>query len=318
MSLRKKHAKHTFEDRLPYFLAFLIPMLIMIGVFAGKSIYPFGDKSFLRTDMYHQYAPFFMDFLEKLKHGESLTYAWEIGLGSNYTALIAYYLSSPFNLLLLVFPSSLIVEFMTYLIVLKIGLCGFTMAWYLGKRNHTNHIGIAFFGICYALSGYMAAYSWNIMWLDCLWLAPLILLGLERLVKENRPFLYCITLGLAILTNYYISIMLCIFMFLYFICLIIMLPHVTLKQFLIKCGRFALYSLIAGGLGAILLLPAAHALMGTASASSTFPKTLTSYFSVFDMLARHLVDVECEIGLDHWPNLYSGVATLLFLTRRRS
>ena len=66
MSLRKKHAKHTFEDRLPYFLAFLIPMLIMIGVFAGKSIYPFGDKSFLRTDMYHQYAPFFMDFLEKL------------------------------------------------------------------------------------------------------------------------------------------------------------------------------------------------------------------------------------------------------------
>ena len=313
MSLRKKHAKHTFEDRLPYFLAFLIPMLIMIGVFAGKSIYPFGDKSFLRTDMYHQYAPFFMDFLEKLKHGESLTYAWEIGLGSNYTALIAYYLSSPFNLLLLVFPSSLIVEFMTYLIVLKIGLCGFTMAWYLGKRNHTNHIGIAFFGICYALSGYMAAYSWNIMWLDCLWLAPLILLGLERLVKENRPFLYCITLGLAILTNYYISIMLCIFMFLYFICLMIMLPHVTLKQFLIKCGRFALYSLIAGGLGAILLLPAAHALMGTASASSTFPKTLTSYFSVFDMLARHLVDVECEIGLDHWPNLYSGVATLLFL-----
>ena len=33
-------------------------------------------KSFLRADMYHQYAPFFMDFLEKLKHGESLTDAW--------------------------------------------------------------------------------------------------------------------------------------------------------------------------------------------------------------------------------------------------
>ena len=73
--------------------------------------------------------------------------------------------------------------------------------------------------------------------------------------RRNRLFLYCITLGLAILTNYYISIMLCIFMFLYFICLMIMLPHVTLKQFLIKCGRFALYSLIAGGLGAILLPP---------------------------------------------------------------
>ena len=160
----------------------------------------------------------------------------------------------------------------------------------------------------------MAAYSWNIM------LAGLPVAGTADSPRPGAlgereppvPVLHS-RWGLAILTNYYISIMLCIFMFLYFICLMIMLPHVTLKQFLTKCGRFALYSLIAGGLGAILLLPAAHALMGTASASSTFPKTLTSYFSVFDMLARHLVDVECEIGLDHWPNLYSGVATLLFL-----
>lgn len=310
MSLKKKY---TFEERLPLFLAFIIPILIMVGVFAGKSIYPFGDQSFLRTDMYHQYAPFFMDFLEKLKKGESLTYAWEIGLGSNYVALIAYYLSSPFNLLLLILPSSLIIEFMTYLIVLKIGLCGLTMSWYLGKRHNTRHMGIAFFGICYALSGYLAAYSWNIMWLDCLWLAPLIFLGLERLVKEDKPFLYCITLGLAIFTNYYISIMLCIFMVLYFVCLMIMLPKQPFSRYLVKFGRFTLYSLIAGGLGAVLLIPAAYALMGTASANSTFPTTMTSYFSIFDMLARHLVDVEVEIGLDHWPNLYCGVASLLFL-----
>ena len=31
------------------------------------------------------------------------------------------------------------------------------------------------------VSGYMAAYSWNIMWLDCIWLAPLIFLGGHRL-----------------------------------------------------------------------------------------------------------------------------------------
>lgn len=310
MTLKKKH---TMEERLPLILAFVIPILIMIGVFAGKSIYPFGEKSFLRTDMYHQYAPFFNDFLVRLKEGGSLTYAWDIGLGSNYIALFAYYLSSPFNWLLFFLPQSLIIEFMTYLIVLKIGLCGFTMTWYLRKKFRTNNPGMAIFGICYALSGYMAAYSWNIMWLDCLWLAPLILLGLERLVKENKPFLYCVTLGLAILTNYYISIMLCLFLVLYFICLVILLPKQSLRQYLIKIGNFALFSLIAGGLAAVLLVPAAYALMTTASADTTFPSAMTSYFSIVEMLARHLVDVEVEIGLDHWPNLYSGILVLLFL-----
>lgn len=73
----------------------------------------------------------------------------------------------------------------------------------------------------YALSAYSAAYSWNIMWLDCIVLIPLIMLGLEKLVDENKCYLYCISLGLCIFTNYYISIMVCISVCLYFIVLMI-------------------------------------------------------------------------------------------------
>jgi len=306
-------SKYTFEERLPYLLAFFIPVLLMIGVFVGNSIYPFGQKSFLRTDMYHQYAPFFQTFLRKLKAGESLTYAFEIGLGSNYVALIAYYLSCPLNLLLLVLPEKFIVEFMTYSIVLKIGLCGLSMAIYLNSKSMKRNIGLAFFGISYALCGYVAAYSWCLMWLDVIWLAPLVLLGLERLVRDHKPLLYCITLAVSILTNYYISIMLCIFLVLYFICLMIIKPSRSLGDWLSEICMFGFFSLVAGGIAAVLLIPAAYALMGTASANSTFPSTLTRYFSVIEMLARQLVDVECEEGLEHWPNIYSGIITLVFI-----
>lgn len=72
------------------------------------------------------------------------------------------------------------------------------------------------FACAYAFSGYVAAYAWNIMWMDCILLAPLILLGLERLVKENRPTLYYVTLAVSVLSNYYISIMICIFLVLWF------------------------------------------------------------------------------------------------------
>ncbi len=292
--------------------AFVVPVVIMLIIFVQRGIFPFGEETFLRTDMYHQYAPFFSEFQYKLTHGGSLLYSWDVGMGVNFSALYAYYLASPFNWLLLLCPKGLVIEFMTYQIVLKIGLSGLSMAYYLRKHCETNDFGVAFFGIFYALSGYMAAYSWNIMWLDCIILFPLIVLGLERLVKDGKGMLYCLTLGLSILSNYYISIMTCIFMVLYFIALLVLDEDMHWEKFIGRGFQFAVYSLLAGGLSAVVLLPEIFALQMTASGDFNFPKTFTQYFPIFDMIARHIGNVETEIGLDHWPNLYCGVAVLMF------
>ena len=284
----------------------------MIIIFAQRGIFPFGEESFLRTDMYHQYAPFFSEFQYKLTHGGSLLYSWDIGMGVNFAALYSYYLASPLNWLIILCPKKFIIEFMTYMIVVKIGLSGLAFSWYLRRHFKTVDFGIAFFGIFYALSGYMAAYSWNIMWLDCILLFPLIMLGLEKLVQEKKCILYCITLGLSILSNYYISIMICIFMVFYFMALLILEGRKPWKEVLINVVHFAVYSLLAGGLAAVVLLPEIYAMKMTASGDINFPQTFSSYFSIFDMIARHLPAVETEIGLDHWPNIYCGVAILIF------
>ena len=258
--------------------AFLIPVVIMLIIFVQRGIFPFGEETFLRTDMYHQYAPFFSEFQYKLKSGGSLLYSWDVGMGVNFSALYAYYLASPFNWLLILCPKNLVIEFMTYQIVLKIGLCGLTMAYYLRKHCRTNDFGVAFFGIFYALSGYMAAYSWNIMWLDCIILFPLIVLGLERLVKDGKGILYCLTLGMSILSNYYISIMTCIFMVLYFIALLVLDEDMHWEKFIGRGFQFAVYSLLAGGLSAVVCLPEVFALQMTASGDVSFPKTFSQYF----------------------------------------
>ena len=292
--------------------AFVIPMVIMLLIFVQRGIFPFGEETFLRTDMYHQYAPFFSEFQYKLTHGGSLLYSWDVGMGVNFSALYAYYLASPFNWLLILCPKGLVIEFMTCQIVFKIGLSGLTMAYCLRKHCCTRDFGVAFFGIFYALSGYMAAYSWNIMWLDCIILFPLIVLGLEHLVKDGKGMLYCITLGLSILSNYYISIMTCIFMVLYFIALLVLDEEMHWEKFIGRGFQFAVYSLLAGGLAAVVLLPEIFALQMTASGDVSFPKTFSQYFPIFDMIARHIGNVETEIGLDHWPNVYCGVAVLMF------
>ncbi len=322
----KNKKKITFNKL--YLFAFLIPTVIMLVIFAIREIYPFGDRSFLHIDMYHQYFPFLVEFYHKLKNGESLFYSWNTGIGSNFLALYVYYLASPTNWLAIFCPEGHLMEFITYMVVLKTGLCGMTFAVYLRKHFHTETYAILFFSTFYALSGYMAAYSWNVMWLDCIVLAPIIILALEKLVEQGDGRLYCIMLGLSILSNYYLSIMICIFLVLYFIVLLVAKnPHkqdnsralaipfsARFQNFYVKAViRFGVYSLLAGGIAAILLLPEVAALRFTEFSDVNFPKTIKSYFSVIDMLARHCFNVTVETGLDHWPNIYCGVAVFLLL-----
>ncbi len=292
------------------FLSFLIPSGIMLVLFAINQIYPFGDRSFLYSDMYHQYMPFFSELLHKVQNGENLSFSFQVGIGSNFLALYGYYLASPFHIFSLLFPESGLMEFMSYLIVLKIGFAGLTAFVYLQKHFRTKDCGALFFSCFYALSGFMAAYNYNIMWVDCVVLLPLIVLGLERLVEEGRCGLYCAMLALSIFTNFYISIMICIFLVLYFIILL-----VTVKggKRLRSIGCFVLFSLLAGGMSSVLLIPEVCAILETDFGDMDFPAKVESYFSVLDMLARHCMCVSAERGLDHWPNIYCGSAVLMLI-----
>ncbi len=288
--------------------AWAIPTVIMLAIFFIKSIYPFGGRSFLYMDMYHQYMPFFSEFYDKLREGGSLAYSWNVGIGSNFLALYVYYLACPLHFLGALVPKAHIMEFLSYLVVCKVGLCGLTACLYLQRHFHTRSFSCVLFSCFYALSGFMAAYNWNIMWLDPVILLPLVLLGLERLVKEGRCGLYCVALALSIYTNFYLSIMVCIFLVLYFLVLLF-----TEKRSVKILGNFALFSLLAGGMAAMLLVPEICALLATDFGHSSFPAEVKTYFSVLAELARHCMCVSAERGLAHWPNIYCGVAAFLLV-----
>ena len=251
-NMKKMISRMVSHRSFPYVMAFLMPFIICVVICIGNGVYPFGDNCILHIDMYHQYCPFFTEFLHKLRTGGSLQYSWNLGLGSDFVSLYAYYLASPLNFLIVLCPKHYVIEFMTILVLAKIALCGLTFFLFLkyhfhliGKDSklHKNQVIPALvFSTAYALSGFVAAYSWDIMWMDCILLFPLIMVGLEKLVREQKPGLYFVTLALSVFANYYISIMICIFLVFYFILLFFTQKGGKLKAFL----RFAWYSLLAG------------------------------------------------------------------------
>ncbi len=300
-------------------LSFCIPFCACLMICMGTGVYPFGSECILHIDMFHQYCPFFTEFLNKLQNGGSLQYTWNLGLGSDFTALYAYYLASPLNWLLALWPKDYVIEFMTLAILAKIGASGLTFFLYIrgacgivgkdGKMHANTALPALVFSTAYALSGFVAAYSWDIMWMDSVALAPLILLGLEKLVKEKKAALYYASLSVSILSNYYISIMICIFLVLYFAVLWLEMKKDRWKA----AGRFALYSLLAGGTGAVLLIPEVLALGYAEPSGASFPEKMEWYFSLPAEFLRSCTLAEPYTGGDHWPNLYAGAFSVLLL-----
>ena len=128
----------------------------------------------------------------------------------------AYYLLSPYNLILLFFPKRYLVETIILLTGIKIVSSAITMYAYLRNKVDSKILLITLC-LCYAFCGYVVAFQMNVMWLDNIILLPLIILGLEKIVDKNDFKLYVITMSLSLIFNFYIGFSTALFSVLYYL-----------------------------------------------------------------------------------------------------
>lgn len=302
-----------WNDRGLALMAFIIPFAILGITYGALSVFPFGGRHMLTVDLFHQYAPFLALYRQKLLAGSSFFYTTGIGLGVNFYTLFAYYLASPFNLLMLLFPASCLTEGIFLLTLIKIGCAGLTFFQYLRISFRRRGALAVAFSAFYALSGYVLAYSWNIMWLDTLILLPLVLLALIRQIKAGKWLLYPLALALLLVTNYYSGFFACIFIALYYP--ILLLRYTRDRQpgrRLKRMGMTAGLTVIGVALSAVVLVPVWRSLSITSAAGDRFPSTLDllgrplAYFGQFFPFLQPTV----RSGS---PNLYSGLFVLVLL-----
>ena len=252
-------------------LAFLFPCVSMLILMLIAGYTPFGNKSMLYSDMWHQYYPFFKEFRRALLSGDSILYSWNVGMGLDYLGLISYYLASPLNLLSVLVPESWTLQYFELLMPIKLGLAGLFFAIFLKKTFRRDDLSLPLFGAFYAMCAWALGYQWNIMWLDTFALLPLVVLGTLQLLQEKKFILYTITLFLSVFINYYIGLFTCIFVLLTFICYQICNCR-SFKRLISDLCRIALFTVLAIGMTAILELPALGALQNTQSSVNTFPE----------------------------------------------
>lgn len=306
----------------------------ILFVFAIYKLFPFGDYTVLRMDLYHQYGPLFAELYDRVIEHKSFLYSWESGGGSSFLGNYFNYLSSPISIIIFLFDKKQIAFAITTLVIVKGVLSAGTFSYYLKCSLNSHCFASAAFGVFYALSGYFLAYYWNIMWLDGMILLPLIALGIERIINKSKPVLYIASLTVLLYSSYYIGYMACIFSIIYFFAYFILntsttksiidfeeekkdfITNIKNNKFISSALKFGLSSILCGALCAVSLIPVFFILQQCSATSDSFPGTFTSYFNMMDMVTSHLAGLETTIrssGDDVLPNIYCGILPIILL-----
>ena len=189
---------------------------ILIFVFAVYSMYPFGNGSVAWCDMNQQVIPLLMDFKDILCGKDGLFLNMHNAGGMNFYGVFCFFLSNPFSFIVLFVEKENMIYFVNILVILKLTLCSASASLYfcLCKRKLYGGIAIVL-SIMYSLCGYGMLFYQNIMWLDIMYMFPVLMIGLERLINQRKNILYIISLSVIMIMNFYICYMIAVFILLY-------------------------------------------------------------------------------------------------------
>ena len=300
----------TISSGWAYLAAFLLPLLLGLLVCLINGFAPFGNRTFLYNDMFNQYYKFILYLKNMSKEGNDLFYSFSEVLGGNMFSLYSYYLADPLYMLIHLFTGEQMPLFCTLMILLHLGLAGESSFFYLIKRGRSLTASLIF-SCAYALMAYNIVCAENLQFLTDLILLPLVIYGLERMIRQQKRTCYVLCLAAGLILNCYFGYMICLFAFIWFLFIVISEKR---KSFVQDFLNFLMYSFLAAGLAMVVLLPFAFSLRdGTKTFSlvqlkpeiiCTLPELLSKMFTAsFD-------HAQMEYGA---PSLFCGTVTTAFM-----
>ena len=307
--------KLFFKTYWTYFVSFIIPIIIMIGVYLSQGIYWNSDKSPLLGDGFHQYVIFDVA-LRNILHGNgSLFYTFTSGLGLNFYALSSYYLGSFLSPLVYFFNLSNMPDAVYLTTLLKFGLIGLSTYFSLNKlfQSIPNPLKLAL-STSYALMSFTVSQLEIKTWLDVFILIPLIITGLQLLITEKKFLLYFTSLSILFIQNYYFGYMTALFLIFWYLCQISWDFKTRKSSFL----DFIITSVLAGMASLILTLPTLFDLQTHGEKLTEVTKFQTESSWYLDLFAKQFIGSFDTTKYGAIPMIFVGllpfILTILFFT----
>lgn len=232
-----------------YIVVFLIPWIVVMIVSLTNDGWPTGSGSLMRGDAVAQLLPFARGLWDKIHSGESLAYTWNVAGGSDFFAILGYFLS-PFTILFIMVPKAFVANMLQIIMVLKWSCAGITMVYYFyntkyNTLSHHKKIVSLFLGTVFILSSSRISLVKYFQFTDAIICFPVLLLLIERMVDYKKWLLYCAVLTLTIITNSYMAYEICLFLIIWFFFQLDSKTTEKMKKFLMFSASSMLSALCA-------------------------------------------------------------------------
>ena len=278
------------------YVIYTILFIIIVGIIF--SIFFINDKTFIwQADGLKQHFIILKDFHEAIRefisnpsNGLDL-FSWEMGLGMDVIGQYSYYvLGDSFAYLSLLFPTQYLEIVYSCLIILRlyfIGIAFIQYAKYHHANNHQNsQKNILLGAILYTFSSFaLFAGVRHPYFLNAMILFPFLLLGVDKLLKENKKVFLTVWVAISAISNYYFfymhTIMLIIYAIIQYFC---EYRKEGIKHFFRKLGSGIFIYIIGILIASIILLPTIYAFLNS---------------------ARTGEDAICQYSLDYYKSLFS-------------
>ena len=307
--------KTFFRNYWTYLISFIIPLVIMFGVYLSQGIYWNSDTSPLLGDGFHQYVIFDLNLRNILHGSDSLFYTFTSGLGLNFYALSSYYLGSFLSPLVYFFDVSSMPDAVYLSTLLKFGLIGLSTFFSLSKlfKNIPAPLRLAL-STSYALMSFTVSQLEIKTWLDVFILIPLILTGLHLLITEKKRILYFTSLSILFIQDYYFGYMTALFLVVWYFCQLSWDFKSRKYSFL----DFFLTSLLAGLTSFIMTLPTLFDLRTHGEKLTAITKIKTDASWYLDLFAKQFIGSFDTTKYGSIPMIFVGllpfILTIVFFT----
>ncbi|MGW7101145.1 YfhO family protein [Streptomyces sp. NPDC054838] len=299
---------HRSRRRTSLTGAALAALITTAAVCAGDAVarvFPYGHRHRSVNDLGNQFVPFHAHLWDLL-HGRAaggLLLNWQSGYGTSFLPDYGTYLSSPFAVLVGLFPRTGIDLAVYVVTVLKTAVAGAAMAWLLRTQRRGPWWAAGLLGASYALCGWsVIEASYNPMWLDGLIAFPLLCLTGEWALRGRRPVAGVLVVAVCWTANFYTAYMATLGAALVLLVRLV-LTREGVRERLRVCGRAAGATVLGVALSAPVLLPV------FLSSKQAYPGWFKEFRPVpaSDLLARLLPATYSFSS----PALFVGTGTLL-------
>lgn len=265
MNQSLQNNRKVFFFRNDYLNIFVISLIVAAVIFLPFIIYEKGYFLYY-GDFNVQQIPFYLHAHDAIRDGQ-IFWDWGTDLGANFIGSYSFYLlTSPFFLLTLAFPSSMVPLLMGPLLILKFGCAGLTGFAFLKRFTKNNYYAVIG-ALMYAFCGFNQFNIFFNHFHEAVILFPLLLVALEEFVVNGRRGCFALAVALCAVVNYFFFFGQVTFTIIYFIVRCFSPDfRINAKKFLLLLFEAVLGVLLA----CIVLLPSALAIIDNPRTSSMY------------------------------------------------